>query len=70
MPEIVRFFVWRQEARITAFSLCMIEGDAIFAEYIGLDYSVALKLHLYHYAVRDMISWPWRKATSGSAAAP
>lgn len=57
MPEIVRFFVWRQEARIVAFSLCMIEGDALFAEYIGLDYSVALELHLYHYAVRDMISW-------------
>jgi len=61
MPESVRFFVWRQEARIVAFSLCMIEGDAIFAEYIGLDYSVALKLHLYHYAVRDMISWAMAK---------
>jgi hypothetical protein len=35
----------------------MIEGDAIYAEYIGLDYSVALDLHLYHYAVRDMVSW-------------
>ena len=57
MPEIVRFFIWRQEARIVAFCFCMIEGDALFAEYIGLDYSVALKLHLYHYAVRDMISW-------------
>jgi len=57
MPEIVRFFVWRQETRIVAFSLCMIEGDALYAEYIGLDYAVALKLHLYHYAVRDMISW-------------
>jgi hypothetical protein len=61
MPEIVRFFVWRQEARIVAFSLCMIEGDAMFAEYIGLDYAVALKLHLYHYAVRDMISWAMAK---------
>jgi len=61
MPEIVRFFVWRQEARIVAFSLCMIEGDALYAEYIGLDYSVALKLHLYHYAVRDMISWAMAK---------
>jgi hypothetical protein len=61
MPEVVRFFVWRQEARIVAFSLCMIEGDAIFAEYIGLDYAVALKLHLYHYAVRDMISWAMAK---------
>ena len=35
----------------------MIESDALFAEYIGLDYTVALDLHLYHYAVRDMINW-------------
>jgi predicted N-acyltransferase len=57
MPDKVRFFIWRQNGSIIAFSLCMIEGDAIYAEYIGLDYSVALDLHLYHYAVRDMISW-------------
>src|SRR5215469_16800579 len=57
MPDKVRFFVWRQDAKVVAFSLCMLEGDAIYAEYIGLDYSVALQLHLYHYAVRDMISW-------------
>jgi hypothetical protein len=58
MPDKVCFFVWRQNARIVAFTLCMIEEDAIYAEYIGLDYSVALDLHLYHYAVRDMITWP------------
>jgi predicted N-acyltransferase len=57
MPDKVRFFVWRQNARIVAFTLCMIEDDAIYAEYIGLDYGVALDLHLYHYAVRDMITW-------------
>jgi hypothetical protein len=57
MPDRVRFFLWRQNGRIVAFTMCMIEGDAIYAEYIGLDYSVALDLHLYHYAVRDMISW-------------
>jgi predicted N-acyltransferase len=57
MPEKVRFFIWRQNAKVVAFTLCMIEGDAIYAEYIGLDYSVALDLHLYFYAVRDMISW-------------
>jgi hypothetical protein len=57
MPDKVRFFLWRQNGRIIAFTLCMIEDDAIYAEYIGLDYSVALDLHLYHYAVRDMISW-------------
>jgi hypothetical protein len=57
MPDKVRFFLWRQNGRIVAFTLCMVEGDAIYTEYIGLDYSVALDLHLYHYAVRDMISW-------------
>lgn len=57
MPDKVRFFLWRQNGQIVAFTLCMIEGDTIYAEYIGLDYSVALELHLYHYAIRDMISW-------------
>ncbi|HET9804829.1 MAG TPA: GNAT family N-acetyltransferase [Candidatus Acidoferrum sp.] len=57
MPDKVRFFIWRQNAQPVAFTLCMVDDDAIYAEYIGLDYSVALDLHLYHYAVRDMITW-------------
>jgi hypothetical protein len=57
MPDKVCFFVWRQGTRVVAFTLCMTEGEALYAEYIGLDYSVALDLHLYHYAVRDMITW-------------
>jgi hypothetical protein len=57
MPDKVRFFLWRQDGRIVAFTLCMTEGDAVYAEYIGLDYAVALDLHLYHYSVRDMIRW-------------
>jgi len=57
MPDKVRFFVWRQGGRAVAFSLCMLEDDAIYAEYLGLDYTVALTLHLYHYAVRDVICW-------------
>jgi hypothetical protein len=57
MPDKVRFFVWRQAERTVAFTLCMVEGDEFYTEYIGLDYTVALDLHLYHYAVRDMISW-------------
>ena len=57
MPDKARFFIWRQDGRIVAFSLCLLEGEALYAEYIGLDYAVALRLHLYHYAVRDMTSW-------------
>jgi hypothetical protein len=57
MPDKAGFFIWRQDRRIVAFTLCMFEGDTMYTEYIGLDYSVALELHLYHYAVRDMTTW-------------
>ena len=29
----------------------------IHAEYLGLDYTVAIDLHLYHCTFRDLISW-------------
>ena len=57
MRERARFFIWRQNAKIIAFSFCFVCGDAIYDECIGLDYSVALDLHLYFYTLRDIISW-------------
>jgi len=57
MPERARFFIWRQSGKIVAFSFCLICGEAIYDECIGLDYSVALDLHLYFYTLRDIISW-------------
>ena len=61
MPERARFFIWRQSGRIVAFSFCLVCGDAIYDECIGLDYSVALDLHLYFYTLRDIISWALRQ---------
>jgi hypothetical protein len=57
MPDRVRFFVWRRHAKAVAFGLCIVHGDTLFAEYLGLDYSVALDLHLYHYVFRDLVQW-------------
>jgi predicted N-acyltransferase len=57
LPEQTRFFIWRQEGRIIAFSLCFVHGDSIYDEYLGMDYQVALDLHLYFYTLRDIISW-------------
>jgi predicted N-acyltransferase len=57
MPERARFFIWRQGSKIVAFSLCLVCGEKIYDECIGLDYSVALDLHLYFYTLRDIISW-------------
>ena len=57
MSDKVRFFAWRRGNVLVAFSLCMVQGDSLYAEYVGFDYAVALDLHLYHHVVRDMISW-------------
>jgi hypothetical protein len=57
MPDRVRFFVWRRGGKAVAFGECMVHGDTMFAEYLGLDYNVALKLHLYHYVFRDLVRW-------------
>jgi predicted N-acyltransferase len=57
MADKVRFFIWRRNGRTIAFALCMIEGEIICGEYIGLDYAVALDLHLYHHVFRDVMTW-------------
>ena len=57
IPDRARFFIWRQNGKIVAFSFCLVCGEAIYDECIGLDYSVALDLHLYFYTLRDVISW-------------
>ncbi len=57
MPDKVRFFVWRRNGKAVAFGECLVHGDTMFAEYLGLDYGVALQLHLYHYVFRDLVTW-------------
>jgi hypothetical protein len=57
MGDKVRFFIWRQNGKIVAFGSCILQDDTIHAEYLGLDYDIALELHLYHYTFRDLISW-------------
>ncbi len=46
MPERTRFFVWRQEGRAIAFSLCLVHDGVLYDDYLGLDYAVAFDLHL------------------------
>lgn len=57
MPERVRFFIWRSEGKIIAFSCCLVHGGKIYDECLGLDYNVALDLHLYFYTLRDVLTW-------------
>jgi hypothetical protein len=57
MPDKARFFLWRQNGKLIAFALNMVEGETLYGEYIGLDYDIALDIHLYFYVMRDIITW-------------
>ena len=57
MPERTRFFVWRHEGKAIAFSVALVHDGTIYDDYLGLDYRIALDLHLYFYTLRDIISW-------------
>ncbi len=70
MPERARFFIWRQNGKVIAFSLCMVHGDTIYDEYLGLDYSIAYDLHLYFYTLRDIITWALQQGLKSYCSSP
>jgi predicted N-acyltransferase len=57
MPEEVKYFLWRINGELVAFDLCLVKGDVLVDEYIGLDYAVAYKYHLYYVTFRDILIW-------------
>jgi hypothetical protein len=60
MPDRARFFIWSQEGRPVAFDTCFVHDGVLEAAAIGLDYRVALDLHLYFIVKRDVIDWACR----------
>jgi len=57
MPDRARFFIWRQNGKAIAFSVALVHDGTIYDDYLGLDYLVALDLHLYFYTLRDILTW-------------
>lgn len=57
MPGKAKFFLWRIDKRIVAFSLSFVSGGTLMLYYTGLDYSVAHKYHLYFFVFRDVLNW-------------
>jgi predicted N-acyltransferase len=57
MPDRARFFIWRQNGKPIAFSVALVHEGTIYDDYLGLDYRVALDLHLYFYTFRDLLTW-------------
>jgi hypothetical protein len=63
MPD--QCVVWRRRGKAAAFGMCLVHGDAQYAEYRGFDDGVALDLRLYHYVFRDLVRGASRTGTGG-----
>ena len=57
MPGYVKYFLWRIDGKIVAFSLCLVSNDLLMGYCMGLDYSVAYKHNLYFIKFRDILNW-------------
>lgn len=57
MPARVKYFLWKLDGRLAAFLLCLVSDDMLIDYYVGLDYSVAHKYHLYFVKFRDVLNW-------------
>ncbi len=70
MPDKARFFVWRLDGKVIAFNFCLLHDGVLYDMDIGLDYSVALDLHLYFVTWRDVFTWAIRNGVRTYYTAP
>lgn len=57
MPDNTKFFLWRIDGKLAAFLFCLVSEDLMIDFYVGFDYSVAYKYHLYFIKFRDVLNW-------------
>ena len=57
MPNETRFFLWRMDNKLVAFAFCLVSGDYFIDYYLGFDYTVAHKYHLFYVRFRDLMKW-------------
>ncbi len=70
LGDRARFFLWRQSGRLVAVSICLVHDGVLHDEYLGLDYRVALDLHLYFVTFRDVLSWAIQQGLHAYASTP
>jgi hypothetical protein len=70
MPDKARFFLWRLGGKLIAFNFCLLHDGVLYDMDIGLDYSVALELHLYFVSWRDVFNWAIRNGVRTYHTAP
>jgi len=57
MPDETKYFLWYMDGKLVAFLLCLISKERLIDYYVGMDYSIAYKYHLYFVKFRDVMNW-------------
>lgn len=57
MPDNTKFFLWRIDGKLIMFLFCLVSEDLLVDFYVGFDYSVAYRYHLYFIKFRDVLNW-------------
>jgi predicted N-acyltransferase len=57
MPGRAKFFLWRIDSKIAAFLFALVSKERFIDYFVGFDYSVAYRYHLYFLKFRDALSW-------------
>ena len=57
MPKRTKFFLWYVDNKLAAFLFCMVSDDVMMDYFLGLDYALAHKYHLYFIKHRDVMKW-------------
>lgn len=57
MPDNTKFFLWRIDGKLVMFLFCLLSEDLLVDFYVGFDYSVAYRYHLYFIKFRDVLNW-------------
>ncbi|MGN6366931.1 MAG: GNAT family N-acetyltransferase [Phycisphaerae bacterium] len=68
MPDRARFFLWRRRGELVAVSITLVRlpsdhhaklgaETALIDLYLGMEYPLALDLHLYFLTMRDVLQW-------------
>lgn len=57
MPGKTKFFLWRVDGKLAAFLFALTANGVFIDYYLGLDYAVAHKYHLFFLKFRDVMNW-------------
>lgn len=57
MPGNTKFFLWRIDGKLVMFLFGLTNKDMFIDYYVGFDYDVALKYHLYFVKFRETLNW-------------